>query len=76
MMMSNDLFDDDETALHPLTPEEAYSPVYWRARADQVQLRACAEADDAVVARLQRIAADYRRLAERAAAILIADQAA
>jgi len=73
--MPKDLFDDD-TASHPLTPEEAYSPAYWRGLAEQVMLRARTEADDAIVAQLQRIAADYRRLAERAAAILLADEAA
>ncbi len=72
---SNHIFDD-ETAQHPLTPDEVYSPVYWRAMAEQVLLRACEEADDVVVAQLMRIAADYHRLAERAAAILIADEAA
>lgn len=73
--MSNHIFDD-ETAQHPLTPDEAYSPVYWRAMAEQVLLRACEEADHVVVAQLRRIAADYHRLAERAAAILRDDQAA
>ena len=73
--MPSDIFDDD-TAQHPLTPEEVYSPVYWRALADQVLLRAGEEADETVVAQLQRIAADYRRLAERAAAIMLADEAA
>jgi len=73
--MPTEIFDDD-TAQHPLTPEEAYSPSYWRALAEQVLLRACEEDDDAVVVRLQRIAADYHRLAERAAAIMLADEAA
>ncbi|MDR3467604.1 MAG: hypothetical protein P4M07_16875 [Xanthobacteraceae bacterium] len=68
---------DDETAQHPLTPDEAYDPGYWRHRAEQAR-EASREAydDDDLAAQLRRIAVDCDRLAERAAAILLADEAA
>lgn len=67
---------DDETAQHPLTPDEAYNPGYWRRRAEQAWQSASEACDGDMALRLKRIAADYDRLAERAAAILLADEAA
>jgi hypothetical protein len=67
---------DDDTAQHPLTPDEAYNPSYWRQRAEQAWEAARAACDGDIALRLNRIAADYERLAERAAAILLADEAA
>jgi len=69
--MSNEFIPGD-TPFAPLTPREAYSPDYWRDRAQRLRMKAllapCNDAQE-----LQRAATDFERLAERAAAVLAAE---
>ena len=71
--MPNDFIPGD-TPLQPLTPREAYSPDYWRGCAERMRVKAML-APDAAARSYRRAAADFERLAVRAAAIQATDDA-
>jgi len=68
-------FTPGDTPSQPLTPREAYSPDYWRGCAQRMRIRALL-APDATARGYRRAAADFERLADRAAAVLAADKVA
>lgn len=73
MPKANKHFQDERQ--DPITPLEAYDPVYWRERARTARQRA-SKATASEAAAFKREATDYERLAEYAAAVRVAGYAA
>lgn len=50
----------------PITPQQAYNGNFWRLRAELTRAKSESLNDEALKARLLKVATDYERLARRA----------